>query len=946
MILLLYNAQSVDKLNIQYLLSIGVNQPLTHQSAVLICTKRENDMASAKRDSDSDTITKLGKLFLRLLDSPQIWRERMFTAVFGIALALETIPLISSLVSAFWGNTQRWPEAVFYSALYAALIFILLWRKGPLESRGRIGIVCIYSLGLLSLVLSGPNGNGRPYLFAAALVASLLLGTRTALWMLFLDILTLSGIGFLIVKEFPLWPVVDATTWIAETLALLMLATTIIMSVSILVSILEKSLAKAESSAKNLQKIVHEQEQIEKDLSHRLELDAIVIDLSYQLGNTSVENLDQTLESILENIGHALDAERAQLFSLSMHQKSLSITHEWCSPDFFPHYEFLQSIPFEWLPWLNTQLLEENHIVLMEPGEFAEDAASISGLLLSEGIHSSASICLSYQSQCMGLLVLDAARYPQDWDNHDLSMIQTVASLIAARQNQMISERAQSQSEYRYRRLVESTPLAIFILDRKGRIVDMNASAYLLDQPSGLDATQGLLAYKPFAEAGFGEKFALCIDSFKSETGELDYLNESGNRTWVRYHLAPIAELPENEEQILLIVEDISETKHLQDELSQAAKMEALGRLAGGVAHDFNNLLTVINGYSEMLKFDAVDERTRLDAETIWEAGQRAVGLTKQLLMFSRRQPLELVPLHVNQVLEEIAKMLRRLVNEDIELEIDLSNEVGLIEADRGQIEQVIMNLVVNARDAMPTGGHIRITTFMQDLNERVNAIPQADNGPHVCIRVSDNGSGIEPEVMERLFEPFYTTKDKEHGTGLGLATVYGITSAAGGHIAVSSKIGQGTTFDVFFPEKQTHATGQSAPDDKINRGIVVGGHEHILVIEDDFSVKRLVLRVLNELGYQTLSAASGSEGLALLRQAGQPVDMIISDVVMPGINGARLLNRIREIHPELPVLLISGYPDGVIDEHGELSTRERLLRKPVTREKLGQVVREMLDSI
>jgi len=384
------------------------------------------------------------------------------------------------------------------------------------------------------------------------------------------------------------------------------------------------------------------------------------------------------------------------------------------------------------------------------------------------------------------------------------------------------------------------------------------------------------------------------------------------------------------------------ETLHeTQRQLAQAQKMEAVGRLAGGIAHDFNNLLTVIRGYGELLAAGLeADDARREELAEILKAAERATDLTRQLLAFSRRQTLEMQALDLGVVAGNAEKMLRRLIGEDVRLTFSAAPDAGLVRADRGQIEQALMNLVVNARDAMPDGGPLAIRVFE---TAAVTALPSVDGGippgRYVVLSVADKGGGMTKETLEHAFEPFFTTKETGRGTGLGLSTVFGIVRQSGGHIRVASAPGAGTTFELYFPRVE-ETDAPPAPADARERG----GAETILLVEDESSVRELAARILRKRGYHVLTAAGGDEALAAAAGPGT-IDLLLTDLVMPGMNGAELTNRLLGLRPGLRVLFMSGYPGDVLSRYGLSGSSLPLLTKPFDEAELSRRVREALDA-
>jgi PAS domain S-box-containing protein len=404
------------------------------------------------------------------------------------------------------------------------------------------------------------------------------------------------------------------------------------------------------------------------------------------------------------------------------------------------------------------------------------------------------------------------------------------------------------------------------------------------------------------------------------------------------------------------VVRDLSaarETERRRDEelaranrearIAQSSRLESLGQLAGGVAHDFNNLLGVILNYAEFVA-DELEEGTtaHTDVVEIRRAAERATELTRQLLIFSRRETVKPAPVDLNDVVRDVERLLRRTLGEHVDLVVNLRHDVPAVLADPGQVEQVLVNLAVNARDAMPDGGRLKIETSEVELDrDFLQDHPEASPGRYVRLTVADNGRGMEPEVAARAFEPFFSTKRKGEGTGLGLATVYGIVTGAGGQIGIYSEPGEGTVFRVHLPAVDSSvSTGPELADvDALGRG------ERVLVVEDEDAVRTLAKRILTEGGYRVIAASRGAEALELLKDPGQEFDLLISDVVMPEMRGVELVRRAAELRPDLPVLMMSGYTTPLGDEDRRAMAEAPLLEKPFSRRDLLGEVRALLDE-
>jgi len=392
----------------------------------------------------------------------------------------------------------------------------------------------------------------------------------------------------------------------------------------------------------------------------------------------------------------------------------------------------------------------------------------------------------------------------------------------------------------------------------------------------------------------------------------------------------------------VIVNRDITERKHLEQQLVLSQKLDAIGRLSGGVAHDFNNILGVIIGYSEgLLEKFGPDHPDREAADEIQKAGQRAATLTQQLLAFSRKQVLEPKILDLNVVVTDIEKMLRRLIGEDIELKITASPELGRVKADRGQIEQVVLNLAVNARDAMPRGGKLKIETANAELTEKdAKRHRYVVPGQYVMLQISDTGCGMDEELQSHIFEPFFTTKEKGKGTGLGLATVYGVIKQSGGYIWVESQPGKGTRFDIYLRRVEGSEEEVRETEDSVKRA---QGPRTILLAEDEESLRKLTRTALEKIGYTILEAKDAFEAVKLASQTNSVIDLLLTDIVMPGRSGPELAGDLAAARPEMKVLFMSGYTDGAIAAHGVLESGISILRKPFTRHQLIQSIEEAL---
>ena len=503
-------------------------------------------------------------------------------------------------------------------------------------------------------------------------------------------------------------------------------------------------------------------------------------------------------------------------------------------------------------------------------------------------------------------------------------------------------------SERRFQTLFESAPEAYIITDRRGTIVLANEQAektfgWTRQELVGQSVEMLMLQSNRKAHVALREGYLKdAVPRAMGGSQALRGVRKGGKEFPVEISLSPM----ESDGELLVAsaVRDITERTQLQAQLLQAQKMESVGRLAGGVAHDFNNLLSVILGWTGMVLEELpADHAARPSLEEVLRAGEGAAGLTRQLLAFSRQQLVEPTFFNPNALVVELDKMFRRLIGEDIQLVTRTDPALGTVKMDRGQLEQVLMHLVVNARDAMPEGGKITIETANVTLDADYPRTHQGVTaGEYVMIAVSDSGVGMSDEVKTRLFEPFFTTKESGKGTGLGLATSYGIAQQAGGHIGVYSELGVGTTMKVYLPRRDEAAAIASA---RVERSSSRGA-ETILLVEDEPAVRLVSARMLETQGYRVLLANTGEEALRLLGAAREPVHLLLTDVVLAGgMSGRVLAERVRDLTPGFKVLFVSGYTSDVTILHGLLEKGITLVQKPFTAESLGGKVREVLDA-
>jgi PAS domain S-box-containing protein len=521
-------------------------------------------------------------------------------------------------------------------------------------------------------------------------------------------------------------------------------------------------------------------------------------------------------------------------------------------------------------------------------------------------------------------------------------VLYTVRVGLMAHRQRTVTEALQS-SESRYRTLFDRNMAGVFRSTIDGRLLDFNeafAKMFGYEHRELVGKSSHELYY-----GGAAERTSLIEIRRQDPTKQFEvrYKRKDGTPLLAVQNIS--IQRYKDGEIIEGTLIDITRRQMLEEQLRQAQKMEAVGRLAGGVAHDFNNLLTVITGYSQMsMEETAVGSSLYEHAQQVYEASQRAAALTRQLLAFSRQQVLQPQVVSLNKILESMQKMLSRLIGEDIRVRTVCSKELALVKLDPAQIEQVILNLAINARDAMPKGGQLTLETDRAELDETYSKDhPWVKPGTYMRLTVSDNGIGMDEKTQARIFEPFFTTKEVGKGTGLGLSMVYGVVKQSGGHIMVYSEPGHGTTFKLYFPVVEKIDEGLR--QDKLKAAAQRRGEETILIVEDDQALRMLAKNILANQGYTVLAAQNPDEVREICKTQGNKIDLLLTDVIMPQMSGKDVAQMCTATIPKLKVLYMSGYTSDVIMHHGVLEEGLAFLQKPFTPVSLTAKVREVLDG-
>jgi PAS domain S-box-containing protein len=656
---------------------------------------------------------------------------------------------------------------------------------------------------------------------------------------------------------------------------------------------------------------------------------------------SAATDLNEFYKSIHDTVAELMEARNFYIAVLSEDGERIE------APYFVDEEDEQVPPPAAWRGGLTEYVLQTGNPLLADPEKFARMVAE--GKVVSRGAPSLdwLGVPLKAGEKTFGVLVVQSYSEKSRFGKKEAEILMFVSQQVAGAILQRRSQEALRRSEERYRSQVQCAVYGLYRSTIHGKFLDVNPA---LVQMLGYSSPEELYAMDMAIDLyANSEQRQILVSEFahsqRIEGVETRWKRKDGKIITVRLSGRAGLKYPGEPESFEMIAEDITERRMLEEQLLHSQKMEAVGRLAGGVAHDFNNLLTVIKGYSELMLNEVTEkDPMRVEVEEIRRAAERAASLTRQLLAFSRRQVLEPKVLDLNTIIRNMQRLLQRLLSEDVQLQVSLPPDLGHVKADPGQIEQVIMNLAVNARDAMPQGGKLTIETGNHVIDEtyaREHAVVHA--GRYAMMAVTDTGIGMDQQTVSHIFEPFFTTKETGKGTGLGLSTVYGIVKQSGGYIWVYSEPGRGTTFKVYLPVVET-----GKPDDMGMRPVLAPtyrGTETILLVEDEDGVRALVREVLQRHGYHVIETRNGGEALLACEQHSGNIHLLLSDVVLAQVTGTELARRLTPLRPEMKVLFISGYTEEAIIHQGMLEEGTAFLQKPFTPNVLARKVREVLDG-
>jgi PAS domain S-box-containing protein len=688
--------------------------------------------------------------------------------------------------------------------------------------------------------------------------------------------------------------------------------------------------------------------EVQEALLHRSRFESLVSEISARFINLPAPAVDENIETSLREISEFIGADAGYLFRFSEDWASLSLTHLWQNDRPRIDRERLQDLEVERLPWWTGQLAREEVVAVSKAAHLPDHPVVEHRTIEGPGIGALVDVPLVYQGRMVGFLGFDSVEEGRIWSRDEIALLRMVGQVFTIAQQRSLTEAALHASEQRHRALFESAGEAILLL-RDLVFIECNPKAEeVFGRPREEIVGNGPLELSPAWQRDGRDSREkarnLMRHALEGEVVAFEWLHDRPDGSTfdaeVTLNTLEIA----GESLLMAHVRDITEHKQLEERLAQAQKMETVGQLAGGIAHDFNNLLAPILGYAELLLLELpVGDPRHGELDQIRRAGERARTLTRQLLAFSHKQVLEMKVVDLCAVVSDCREMLRRTIREDIKMRMATSPGPCIVLADPHQIEQVLVNLAVNARDAMAGPGTLTIETRPVDLDRSfLESHPDLPPGDHVLLSVSDTGTGMDEPTLQHIFEPFFTTKATGQGTGLGLATVYGIVKQHRGIVLARSRPGEGSRFDIYFPRARGEADSTDTP---VEPGGAGTGTETIVVVEDDEMVRTLACKVLRSQGYQVAEARSARACFELLASGELQVDLLLTDVVMPEMNGRELYEQVARARPGLRVLYMSGYTDDVIASHGVLQEGVHLIQKPFSVDDLARKVRDVLEG-
>jgi PAS domain S-box-containing protein len=689
----------------------------------------------------------------------------------------------------------------------------------------------------------------------------------------------------------------------------------------------------------------------EEELQYRLQFQHLITTVSSQFINLHPAQIDDEIDHTLKQIGEFADADRSYIFQFSDDQKSVSCTHEWCAEGIKPTIERIQNVPVETYPWAMKKFLHGDMVLAPRLSDLPPEAIKEKQEFEQQGIQSILAVPMIISGKVMGFIGLDSVRNEKMWAQDTNSLLKIVGQVFANALENKTTRQALQESEERLRTVFETFPDPVTIFQAgDGRCVDINSAftrvtGWTTEDVIGKTAADLDIWHNPKER----EKLMAGIARHgKIENLEAKFRLKDGSL--ITALMSAVLIMLKDKPHILAIARDISDLKSAQKEreqlktqLIQAQKMEAIGTLAGGIAHDFNNILGAIIGYAEMALYDTKkDSMEHYNIDQVLKAGHRAKDLVKQILAFSRKSEQDKKIISLTPIVEEALKLLRASLPTTIEIKQNIEPNLDAIFADPTQMHQVMMNLCTNSAHAMgDTSGILNVELHNVDLHvKRAAQYPELNPGLYVKLSISDTGHGMDSVTMDRIFDPYFTTKEQDKGTGMGLAVVHGIIKGHGGGIQVQSTPAKGTRFDILFPimEKQMESVTAELK-------ALPTGSEHILFIDDEETLIDLAKSMLKKLGYRVETRTSPVEALEIFEAAPEKFDLVISDMTMPGMTGDTLASELMNIRSDIPVIICTGYSERIDERRAKDLGIKGLMMKPFTIRRLSKTVRDVLDQ-
>ena len=696
---------------------------------------------------------------------------------------------------------------------------------------------------------------------------------------------------------------------------------------------------------------ITDRKRAEEELRYRLEFQRLITTISSRFINLYPAQIDDEIDRTLQQIANFANADRSYVFQFSDDQKSISCTHEWCADQIEPLIGRLRNAPVDTFPWILKKHLRGEMVLIPRVSDLPSEAFKEKQEFMRQGIQSLLVVPMICSNKVMGFIGLDSVKEEKMWAGDTNSLLKIVGQVFANALENKKTRQALQQSEERLRIVFETFPDPVTIIQAEdGRCIDINSAftrvtGWTYDEVVGKTAADLDIWHDPPARE---KMIADITEHGKVENLEAQFRLKDGRLITALMSATLI--ILRNRPHILTITRDISELKAAQQEreqlrtrLIQAQKMEAIGTLAGGIAHDFNNILGAIIGYAEMALYDTQkDSMEHYNTEQVLKAGHRAKDLVKQILAFSRKSEQDKKIIFLTPIIKEVLKLLRASLPTTIEIRQNIEPNLDAIFADPTQIHQVMMNLCTNSAHAMgDKGGILEINLHNSNLDTKAAArYPELNPGPYVKLSVSDTGCGMDFATLQRIFDPYFTTKEQDKGTGMGLAVVHGIVKGHGGSIHVESAVAEGTRFDILFPVVKRQVISETE-----ELKALPTGNETILCVDDEQSLIELGKNMLKKLGYRVEARTLPVEAIELFKAAPDTFDLVISDMTMPAMTGVSLAKKLMQIRPQIPVIICTGYSEQIDESRAKELGIRGFLMKPFTIRELSKTVRKVLDT-